>query len=67
MNTTMKKLVPAVLGALVLIGLVVLVIKLIGGAVGLVGGLLNAVLGVVVVLALVAIVVWMFSYASKNR
>ena len=63
----MKKLVAIIISALVVVGLVVLAAKLISGAVSLVGGLFNTLLGVAVILALVAIVIWMFRYASKNR
>ena len=49
------------------LGVVVLVIKLVSGAFSLLGNLLNVILGVAVLLALVAIVIWMFSYAKKNR
>lgn len=63
----MKKIVTLVISSLVIIGLFVLVIKLIGGALGLVSGLFNAILGIAVVLALVAIVIWMFKYAAKGK
>ena len=56
----------ALLIAAVVLALV-LVFKLISGAVGVVGSLANAVLGIVIVIALVAIVIWMFRYAAKNR
>lgn len=63
----MKRIITLVISALVVIGLIILGLRIISGAVSLVGGLFNAVLGVAVVLALVAIVIWMFSYAKKNR
>ena len=53
-----------VLAAIVISG-IVLIIKLISGAVSLVSGLANVVLGIFVVIALVLIVLWMFSYAKK--
>lgn len=62
----MLKLIALVASALVALGLIILAVRIISGAVVLVGGLFNAVLGVVVVLALVAIVIWMFSYAKRN-
>lgn len=61
------KILAAALVLAVAVGAVVLVIKLVSGAFSLLGGLLNAILGVAVVLALVAIVIWMFSYAKKNK
>ena len=53
--------------ALAVIGLLVLLVKIVSGAVALVGGLFNVILGVVVVVAMVLIVLWMFSYAKKHR
>jgi len=59
----MKKL-GSVLFALValalIIGAVVLVVKLVHGA-------LNTILGILVIIALVVIVIWMFSYANRMR
>ena len=42
------------------IGAIVLVVKIVKGA-------LNTILGVMVIIALIVIVVWMFSYASRKR
>ncbi len=50
----------AVILIALIVGAITLVIKLVSGA-------LNTILGIVVILALVAIVVWMFSYAKKMR
>ncbi len=50
-----------------IIGALVLVIKLISGAVGIIGSFFNLILGLVVIIALIAIVIWMFSYAKKNK
>lgn len=61
-----KKVIPLVIGAAILIFAAVLVIKLISGALTLVTGAFNAVLGIFLILALVAIVVWMFAYAKKH-
>ncbi len=59
----MKKL-GGVLFALValalIIGAIVLVIKLVHGA-------LNTILGILVIIALIVIVIWMFSYAKRMR
>ena len=59
----MKKL-GSVLFALValalIIGAIVLVVKLVHGA-------LNTILGILVIIALVVIVIWMFSYANRMR
>ena len=52
--------------ALVVIGVIVLGVKIVGGAFNLVGSAVNAVLGIVVILALVAIVIWMFRYAKRH-
>ena len=46
--------------------LIVLLIRVVSGAVSVVSSGFNAVLGVVVVLALVIIVVWMFAYAKRH-
>ena len=51
---------------LAILAVVVLLIKLVGGAVTVASAGFNAVLGVVLVLALVMIVVWMFLYARKK-
>ena len=59
----MKKL-GSILFALValaqIIGAIVLVVKLVHGA-------LNTILGILVIIALVVIVIWMFSYANRMR
>ena len=61
-----KKIIYAILGAAVLIAVIVLLVKLVGGAVTIVSGGFSTILGVVVLVALVAIVVWMFLYAKKR-
>ncbi len=61
-----KKLVYAILAAAVVIALVVLLVKIVSGAFGLLSGAVNAVLGIAVVAALVVIVVWMFAYAKRH-
>ena len=63
----MKKVGVLLLSLALIIGGVYLAIKLISGAISLVGGLFNTVLGVLVILVLVVIVVWMFRYAKKKR
>ena len=50
----------AVVALALIIGAIVLVIKIVKGA-------LNTILGVMVVIALIVIVVWMFSYANRKR
>lgn len=63
----MKKLgkyVIPVLALILLIAAAVLVVRLVSR---IVGGALNTVLGIVVIVALVLIVLWMFSYAKKNK
>ena len=60
-----KKVIFATLGVAVLIAVIVLLVKVVGGAVTILSGGLNTVLGVVVLVALVVIVVWMFLYAKK--
>lgn len=62
-----KQLLPTALAAVVVIGLLVLLFRLIAGAFALASGLLNTLLGLAVVVALVAIVAWMFSYAKKHK
>ena len=61
------KLAFIILAALAAIGLIALIFKLISGAVMVITGAFNAVLGLAVVAALIIIVLWMFSYAKKNR
>lgn len=61
------KILPVVFFGLLAILVVVLVAKLISGAASLITGAFNAILGLVVIIALVIIVVWMFSYAKKNK
>ncbi len=50
-----------------IIGGLILVIKLISGAVGIIGGFFNLILGLVVIIALIVIVIWMFSYAKRKK
>ena len=61
------KLALVILITLCVIGFFALIIKLISGAVLVITGAFNAVLGLIVIAALIVIVVWMFSYAKKNR
>ena len=61
-----KKLIYAILAAAVAIALVVLLVKIVSGAFGLLSGAVNAVLGIAVVAARVVIVVWMFAYARRH-
>ena len=61
-----RKTIYAVLSAVVLIAVIVLLVKLVGGAVTVVNAGFNTALGVVLVIALVMIVVWMFLYARKK-
>ena len=62
-----KKLGGLLLALVLIVCGVILAVKLISGALSLVGGLFNSVLGILVILALVAIVIWMFQYAKKMR
>ena len=61
-----KSLVLTLLAAAVVLGIIVLAIRLVGGAFSLLGGAVNAVLGIVVLLVLAAIVIWMLSYAKRK-
>ena len=61
-----KSVIFALIGAAVILGILVLVTKLAGGAFSLLGGAVNAVLGIVIILVLAAIVIWMFSYAKRK-
>ena len=56
-----------VLAIVVIVLLAVLAIKIISGAFSLVSGLFNTILGRAAVVALIAIVIWMFSYAKKHK
>ena len=62
----LKKIITYLIFAAVAIGLLVLAVSIIRGAVSLAGGLLNTILAIIVILALVAIVAWMLSYAQKS-
>ena len=62
-----KKLIGLILSLAIVVGVAVLAIKLLSGALALAHGVLDTILGVVLILAMVAIVVWMFSYAKKKK
>ncbi len=64
---TTKEISRLVVLVAVAVSCVVLLVKLIQGAAGIVGSVFNLILGVVVVVALLCIVVWMFAYAKKKR
>ena len=61
-----RKTLYVLLTAAVVIGLLVLLIRIVSGAVSVVGGAFNTLLGLAVVAALVVIVVWMFAYARRH-
>ena len=63
---TTKEISRLVVLAAVVISCVVLLVKLIQGAAGIVGSLFNLILGIVVCVVLVCIEIWMFWYV-KNR
>ncbi len=63
----LKKIGGLILALAIIVCGVVLAVKLISGALSLVGGLFNTILGILVILALVVIVIWMFRYAKKKR
>lgn len=63
----MGKLISVIFIAGILIAAVILVVKLIGGAISLVTGLFHLVLGLAIIAALIALVIWMFRYAAKHR
>lgn len=63
----LKKIGGLILALAIIVCGVVLAVKLISGALSLVGGLFNTILGILVIVALVAIVIWMFRYAKKKR
>jgi hypothetical protein len=62
----LKKIITYLILAAVAIGLLVLAVNIIRGAVSLAGGLLNTILAIIIILALLAIVAWMLSYAKKS-
>ena len=62
----MGKYILYALAAAVVIGAIVLVVKLIGGAITIISGLFNVLLGVLVILAVAALVIWMFKYAARH-
>ena len=65
----MKKYGRIILSAALLLVVVfvgIAVIKLITGALSLLGGALDTILGIAVIIALIAIVIWMFSYAKRH-
>ncbi len=61
-----KKTIFAVLGAVIVLALIVLLIRVVTGAFELLSGAVNAVLGIVIIAALVLIVAWMLLYARKK-
>lgn len=61
-KSTLYVLLAAVLG----IAVVLLLVRLVSGAVSVVTSGFNAVLGIVVVVALLAIVAWMLLYAKRH-
>ena len=62
----LKMIITYLIFAAVAIGLLVLAVNIIRGAVSLAGGLLNTILAIIIILALLAIVAWMLSYAKKS-
>ena len=62
-----KKIIGILLSVVIVVGVVILAIKLLSGALALAHGVLDTVLGVVLILALAAIVAWMFRYARKKK
>ena len=54
------KILFAVVALALIVGAIVLVVKIVKGA-------LNTILGVMVIIALIVIVIWMFSYAARRR
>lgn len=63
----MKKIIAAGIILTVIIASAVILFKLISGAIGLISGLLNVVLGLGIIAACVAIVIWMFRFASRHK
>ncbi|MDO5444134.1 MAG: hypothetical protein Q4F31_00750 [Eubacteriales bacterium] len=62
-----RKLLSACIGIAFLILVAVVVTKIIRGTFALVGSVINSILGIAVILGLIAIVIFMFSYAKKKR
>jgi len=62
-----KKLLPLIILAIVILAAVVIVLRILAGGLGLVKAVLNTVLGLVVIIALIAIVIWMFRYAKLKK
>ncbi len=60
MMKNLGKILFAVVALALIVGAIVLVVKIVRGA-------LNTILGVMVVIALIVIVIWMLSYARRNR
>lgn len=63
----MSKYIVYALVTAAVVAAIVLVVKIISGAITLISGLFNVILGVIVVLAVIALVVWMFRYAAKHK
>ncbi len=61
-----KKTLYVILAAAVALALLVLLIRIVSGALRIGSGGFNAVLGLAVIAALVIIVVWMFAYARRH-
>lgn len=62
-----RKIILIAVCLLLVIGMISLISAVIKGAFHLVGGFFDVILGIVIILALVAIVIWMFTYAAKNK
>ena len=60
MMKNLGKILFAVVALALIVGAIVLVVQIVRGA-------LNTILGVMVVIALIVIVIWMLSYARRNR
>lgn len=67
MKKNIRSIIFGIIGLAVVIGIIVLIAKLIGGAASIVTGAFNTVLGIFVIICLIVIVIWMFSYAKKKK
>lgn len=67
MKRTLRNIIFGILSLVVIIGIIILGSKLVGGAVSIVNGAFNTILGVAVIICLIIIVIWMFSYAKKKK
>ena len=57
----------SILAIIILVGVIILAIKILNGAINIVGGLFDSLLAIIIIIAMIVLVIWMFSYAKKHK